>query len=142
VAHVMEVIRDPVTRYCFWDTHCKPKDVGGLVDELFVGRGFTPDMLKTAEGISAEIPAPFLRIDFHSTGSELVFGKFTPIPGEIWEYGKEIDEQLGDYYLEAEVRLMQDLLSGKRFDAYNAFYKNYLKMHTPEPAQAVELLTA
>jgi hypothetical protein len=143
VAHVMEVIRDPVSRYCFWDRDGKHKEVGGLfIDDLFVGRGFTPDMLETAERISAEIPAPFLRIDFHSTGSELVFSKFTPISSEIWEYGKEIDEQLGDHYLEAQARLHTDLLNGKRFDAYNAFYKNYLKIRTPEPAQAAELLTA
>jgi hypothetical protein len=126
VAHVMEVIRDPDSRYCFWDRDCKHIEVGGLfVDDLFVGRGFTPDMLKTAERISAEIPTPFLRIDFHYTGSELVFCEFTPTSGGIWSYGRETDQFLGECYLDAEARLLDDLLKGKNFDVYDSFYTDF-----------------
>jgi hypothetical protein len=135
VSHVMEVIREPVARYCFWDTQCKLKDVGGFVEELFVGRGFKPNMLRLAERISSEIPAPFMRIDFHSTGSEMVFCEFTPTSGAIWEYEKDLDQLLGDYYLEAEARLQMDLLSGKRFEAYNVFKKSVLVSHVEEPVE-------
>jgi hypothetical protein len=131
----MEVVRDPVTRYCFWDRECKGRNVGGLEDELFTGRGFTPEMLKMAESISAEIPVPFMRIDFHSTGSELVFCEFTPTSGGIWDYGRETDQFLGECYLEAEASLMADLVNGKRFDAYNAFYQHYMAGQKPAPAK-------
>jgi hypothetical protein len=125
----VETIRDPETRYCLWDKNSALKDVGSFEDKLFVGRGFTPEMRKVAEGISAEIPAPFLRIDFHTTGSSLAFCEFTPTSGGIWDYNKETDEFLGDCYLEAETRLLDDLLNGKRFEAYNSFYKSYLAAH-------------
>jgi hypothetical protein len=123
---VLEIVRDPVTRYCFWDKDGKLKNVGGFEDRLFEGRGFTPEMLKTAERISAEIPAPFMRIDFHNTGSELVFCEFTPTSGAIWDYGRETDQFLGERYLEAEARLLGDLLSGKRFTVYNSLHKRYV----------------
>jgi hypothetical protein len=127
----VETIRDPETRYCLWDKDCKLKDVGTFKDQLFVGRGFTPEMQKIAEGISAEIPAPFLRIDFHSTGSNLVFCEFTPTSGGIWDYGRETDQFLGERYLEAEARLLEDMLNGKKFETYNSFYKNYFATRKP-----------
>jgi hypothetical protein len=105
--------------------------VGDQDDDHFAGRGFTPEMLETAERISAEIPAPFLRIDFHSTGSELVFCEFTPTSGSIWSYGRETDQFLGECYLDAEARLLDDLLKGKSFDVYNSFYKSFQREHEP-----------
>jgi hypothetical protein len=123
---VIEIVRDPATRYCFWDKEGKLKDVGGLEDQRFVGRGFTPEMLEKAERMSAEIPAPFMRIDFHATGSEMIFCEFTPTSGGIWDYGRETDQFLGERYLEAEARLLSDLLRGKRFTVYNSLYKRYV----------------
>jgi hypothetical protein len=126
VSHVMEITRDPVTRYCFWDVNSKLKEVGGFAEKLFIGGGFKPNLLRLAERMSSEIPAPFMRIDFHATGSDMVFCEFTPTSGPIWDYEKGTDQLLGDYYLEAEARLLADLLNGKRFDAYNFFRKNAL----------------
>jgi hypothetical protein len=144
VAQVLEVIRDPETRFCTWDADGKMKDVGAFEGESFVGNGFTPEMLHIAEQVSAEIPAPFMRIDFHATGSELVFCEFTPTSGGFWEYSRETDQFLGEYYLDAETRLVSDLLSGKRFDIYSAFYLRYQTSHQPvsEPKPVVAAAAA
>jgi hypothetical protein len=69
--------------------------------------------------MSKEIPTPFIRIDFLKTEKELVFGEFTPKPGNYDEFDQSTNQWLGDYFLEAEGRLMADLLHGKQFTHYN-----------------------
>jgi hypothetical protein len=118
VVLVLEVVRYPDTAYCFWSRDGTRTETGAYIDESFDGVGFTDHMLKIAESISLQIPSPFIRIDFHSTGSDLVFCEFTPRPGGAWLYSKKVDEQLGDAYLAAEGRLLNDLLTGKKFDAF------------------------
>jgi hypothetical protein len=119
-ALVPEILRFPDTAYCFWTRDKTRTETGAYINEYFDGIGFTDSMLETAESISQQIPSPFIRIDFHSSGSELVFCEFTPRPGGAWLYSKEVDEQLGDAYLAAEGRLLNDLLSGKKFDAFSS----------------------
>lgn len=117
-AMALEIVRFPQTRYCCWDRDKKRIDTGAYAEKSFDGKGFTDHMLEVAEAISRQIPSPFLRIDFHSTGSELVFCEFTPRPGGAWRYNKEIDQLMGDAYLAAEGRLLNDFLSGKKFEAF------------------------
>jgi hypothetical protein len=118
-ALVLEIVRFPNAVYCFWDRDKKMVDTGAYLDQLFPGAGFSKQMLEVAEAISLNIPSPFMRIDFHSTGSELVFCEFTPRPGGAWLYSKKVDQLLGDSYLAAEGRLLNDLLAGKKFEAFN-----------------------
>lgn len=115
---VLEIVRFPHTTYCFWNRDQTRAATGAYSDRHFDGMGFSESMLAMAETISLHIPSPFLRIDFHNTGSKLVFCEFTPRPGGAWLYSKKVDEQLGDAYLAAEGRLLKDLLAGKRFDAF------------------------
>src|SRR5699024_12457653 len=67
---------------------------------------------------SSEIPVPFLRIDFLRGEDGLIFGEFTPKPGNYDEFDERTDQLLGDYFLDAEARLVDDLLNGKQFGAY------------------------
>jgi hypothetical protein len=56
------------------------------------------------------MPHPFMRIDTLLGEDDLVFGEFTPRPGQFHRFN-------------AEWRLREDLLEGKRFDAYTAVTK-------------------
>ncbi len=68
-----------------------------------------------AEKISAEIPAPFLRIDLLDGDEGLMLGEFTPRPGGYHEFNDATDQWLGTLFLDAEERLVNDLLAGKDF---------------------------
>lgn len=76
-----------------------------------------------AEKLSSEIPVPFLSIDFLKTEDRLVFCEFTPRPGYAFKYKPEYDAHLGLQYLNAEARLHNDLVNGKKF----ALYLDYCK---------------
>lgn len=73
-----------------------------------------------ADRISAAIPAPFMRIDLLAGRDGPVLGEFTPRPGGYHGFNEHTDAWLGERFLEAEERLTQDLLEGKRFDAFRA----------------------
>ncbi len=74
---------------------------------LFNGLGVTEEEVKMAEQISKKIPAPFIRIDFLRGEDGLVFGEFTPKPGNYDEFDDETDRILGDYFLKAETKLIE-----------------------------------
>ncbi|WP_078594227.1 ATP-grasp fold amidoligase family protein [Evansella clarkii] len=118
VGLILEVVRYPEVKYCWWSPEGALTDTGKYKDQLFEGNGVTAEHIKQAEKISLEIPAPFVRIDFLKTGDELVFGEFTPKPGNYDHFNHYYDKLLGDYILEAEHRLVNDLLSGKQFQNY------------------------
>lgn len=123
VGLILEVVRYPQIRHCFWTSDGKPTDTGAYANSRFEGKGFTPDMLGLAERLSREIPAPFMRIDFLCTQAGMWFCEFTPRPGGAWNYDRSTDRLLGDYYLDAEGRLINDLLAGRSFDAFNTVLK-------------------
>ncbi|WP_404429367.1 ATP-grasp fold amidoligase family protein [Sutcliffiella horikoshii] len=118
VALVLEIQRQPELRYCWWTRDGKRIDTGKYSEELFHGTGATENHLKLAESISLEIPAPFIRIDFLKSEQGLVFGEFTPKPGNYDEFNQDVDSMLGDLFLDAENRLFQDMLEGKNFNHY------------------------
>ena len=80
----------------------------------------TKEMWEEARNISLRIPAPYFRLDFLLGDNELYFDEFCSMTGQ----GIVIPElefpnwnrSLGSMYLKAEMRLMNDLLNGKRFD--------------------------
>jgi len=51
----------------------------------------------------------------------MFFGEFTPKPGKYEQFNDDIDQCLGDYFLEAEARLVEDLLDSKPFDHFKSF---------------------
>lgn len=118
VALIVEICRYPREMFCYWAPSGEAVDTGKFVDKHFTGAGISQDQIDLAAYISGEIPAPFIRIDFLKTEQGLVFGEFTPRPGQYHELNNFWDKHLGDLFLDAEGRLVNDLLQGKAFDAY------------------------
>lgn len=118
VALILEIIRSPELKYCWWTADGTRIRTGKYDEELFNGEGLTKNDIKQAAYISEQIPAPFIRIDFLKGEDGLVFGEFTPKPGNYDEFNSEIDKWLGDYFLQAETRLMNDLIEGNEFTLY------------------------
>lgn len=88
-------------------------------DELFIGKGVGEPEIALAKQISLEIPAPFMRIDFLRGEQGLVLNEFTPRPGVMGYFHEKRDSLYGRMYHEADSRLLNDLLSGKRFEAFH-----------------------
>lgn len=121
VGLILEIIREPELRQCWWLRDGTRITTGKYDDQLFIGDGVTEREIELAEKVSAEIPAPFVRIDFLRSEDGLVFGEFTPKPGNYDDFDQETDQLLGDYFLEAEGRLTSDLLNGKQFTTFQRF---------------------
>ncbi|WP_018930751.1 ATP-grasp fold amidoligase family protein [Gracilibacillus lacisalsi] len=124
VALVLEIERYPALRYCWWTRDGKRISTGRYENELYKGAGVSQQEIELAEMISKEIPAPFIRIDFLKTENELVFGEFTPKPGNFDEFDQVTDSWLGEYFEEAETRLFQDLMDRKTFQYYDEMLKS------------------
>nr|WP_236782663.1 ATP-grasp fold amidoligase family protein [Allobacillus saliphilus] len=120
---ILEIIRYPEMQYCWWTSEGKPLLTGKYNDQLFKGEGFTQEELEQVNEISRQIPSPFMRIDFLRGEEGLVFGEFTPKPGNYDEFDETIDRWLGDCFLEAENRLVTGMLHGKKFDAFSDILK-------------------
>lgn len=129
VALILEIQRFPELSYCWWQPDGTRISTGKYENELFKGNGFSEQDKEIATALSMEIPSPFMRIDFLKTNNELVFGEFTPKPGNYDEFNTEIDLLLGNYYLDAESRLSHDLLHGKQFTSYQYILNNRIKEH-------------
>lgn len=125
VGLILEIKRDPEVRQCWWTPDGERIDTGKYEESLFNGSGVTKDEIEMVEKLSGEIPAPFLRIDFLRGEETLIFGEFTPKPGNYEEFNQSTDQLLGDYFLDAEARLVNDLLEGKQFHSYQKCIKNY-----------------
>lgn len=120
---VLEVERYPELKYCWWTAEGKRISTGKYDNELFTGNGFTNAEHDLASQISQEIPSPFIRIDFLKTKSEFYFGEFTPKPGNYDEFNHTTDKWLGECFLQAENRLLRDMIAGKDFKLYKSLLK-------------------
>lgn len=119
VLFVQEIKRFPTFKATFWDRNGVPI-VTGKPAELDDGYGISQEMIDTIEKISAEIPSPFVRIDtYRLNDNEIVFGEFTPRPGQFEEFNLDTDRLLGEEWLLAENRILNDALDGKKFTAFN-----------------------
>ena len=125
VALILEVVRFPEVRYCWWDSSGCPIATGQYADKPLEGYGVTQSNIKMAENVSSSIPVPFMRIDFLKTKRGMVFGEFTPRPGDFEKFNRNTDLFLGKHFLEAEFRLEQDLLSGQTFNEFKTFFGEY-----------------
>jgi len=119
IGWVTEIRRPPDIRFHFMDGEGKTIKEGLFrKKELFVGEGIRREEIALAERISLEIPVPFMRIDFLRGVDGLVLNEFTPRPGSTGYMNETWDSHFGRMYHEAEARLLNDLLSGKRFDTF------------------------
>ena len=118
VGLVVEVEHYPVARRAIRLGDGRLHPAGRDIDRLFEGEGFTAAERAMVEEIGARLPLPFLRIDLIRAGAGLLFDAFTPMPDDVEELDPELDALLGDLFLDAELRLMRDLLAGKRFPAF------------------------
>lgn len=124
VGLILEITRYPERKHCWWTASGERIRTGKYEEDLFKGQGVSKEEIELAANLSMEIPAPFIRIDFLRSHSGLVFGEFTAKPGNYDEFDEETDQWLGDYFLEAQGRLTDDLLKGKQFDKYRKFTDN------------------
>ncbi|MBU5594369.1 hypothetical protein KQI76_04255 [Amphibacillus sp. MSJ-3] len=115
---ILEIKRTGKTEYCWWNDQGEIIETGKYNGQLFTGIGVTKEEIEQVKQLSKELPVPFMRIDFLRTEKGLVFGEFTPKPGHFDHFNAEIDQELGELYLQAEAELFNDLLNGKSFDAY------------------------
>ena len=115
---VLEVRRHPTIRYCWWNAD--GERIGKVKHEqrLFLGQGFSDLEKEWAIKLSSEIPAPFMRIDFLRSSKGSFFGEFTPRPGGFEYFPNRLNRWLGERYLEAQTRLLDDLWNGKTFDHF------------------------
>lgn len=118
VGLVLEIKRYPELKYCWWTADGERIQTGKYENDPFKGAGVTQEEIEMASRISKEIPAPFIRIDFLRSEDGLVFGEFTPKPGNYDDFDVETDRWMGDYLLEAEGRLTNDLINQETFDTY------------------------
>ena len=124
VGLILEITRYPELRQCWWTRDGKRIRTGKYEEQLFKGDGVTEEEIAFIEQLSKKIPAPFVRIDFLKSEEGLIFGEFTAKPGNYDYFNEQIDRQLGDYYLEAEINLTNDLFSNKQFNEFNQFLRS------------------
>lgn len=124
VGIILEITRYPDLKYCWWTATGERIRAGKYDEDIFQGKGVSEREVELARKMSLKIPAPFIRIDFLRSSDGLVFGEFTPKPGNYDEFDDVTDQKLGDYYIEAEGRLTKDLLNGKPFNEYKQFVES------------------
>ncbi|QDI91612.1 teichuronopeptide biosynthesis [Salicibibacter halophilus] len=120
VGLILEIRRYPKVEYCWWTADGERVHTGKYEGKLFEGDGVSPEQVDLAASISSEIPAPFIRIDFLKTEEGLVFGEFAAKPGNYDEFDQHTDRRLGNEFLEAQGRLLTDLLKRKSFGHFKA----------------------
>ncbi|WP_080872490.1 ATP-grasp fold amidoligase family protein [Oceanobacillus timonensis] len=118
VGVVLEIIRTPEMTYCWWDGQGERIQTGKYDDKAFQGKGVSKEEIDMAERISSQIPSPFMRIDFLRSEDGLIFGEFTPKPGNYEAFNDKIDTYLGNLFIEAQAKLDKDLLQGKVFEIF------------------------
>jgi hypothetical protein len=129
VALILELQRLPARRYAYFDPDFSPASVGrehgrqfdDLTDTV-IGQGrIGQSHLATVSALSSKIPTPFMRIDFRWGERHLEFTTFSSAPGSSHTFNETWDRRLGEAYLDAEMRLIDDLLSGHQFPELQRF---------------------
>jgi hypothetical protein len=113
VGFVHEVTTYPKTAICEWAPDGQEIDSGRPIARM-KGQGFSKELIADAVRMSLGLPTPFLRVDFLVWQGKHYFNEVAPQPGSVAELPC-IDRFLGDLYLEAEARLLDDLMNGKSF---------------------------
>ena len=132
VGAVMEVARYADKTWWWWNADSSKvlahKDV---IPAGLEPCGFTENMLQQVKELSLQIPAPFLRIDYLLGEDKLYFVEFSTFQGKgiptLERLNPTYDRLFGTMYLQAEMRIVNDLLAGKKFETINRFNKTYDK---------------
>lgn len=90
----------------------------------FKSSGIKHDLFKLAETLSLNVPTPFMRIDFLIADDGAYIGEFTPIPFGYWEFNVYYDRLLGYELYAARNRLLNDLISEKKFHHIKTLLKD------------------
>ncbi|UQN28086.1 ATP-grasp fold amidoligase family protein [Brachybacterium kimchii] len=92
--------------------------------EMMSGNGIPEGAADIARTLSINTPVPFLRIDLLAGVNGCFLGEITPHPGDTYagDLRDQADREFGEMFLEAEARLLIDLLEGKSFSSYFSVY--------------------
>lgn len=128
---ILEARRHPTWQYAFFDERGNLADAGrehfprfkDPAETVVDKGGLTNEQMDYARWLSQQIPAPYMRMDFLHTKDGLVFLEFSSAPGGSHTWSDEWDRRFGRYYLEAEMRLTDDLLAGKEYVGWREFMK-------------------
>lgn len=125
---IIEIARPSVdaaqARYASYGPDGTPLRFRAQPDDL-EGVGLPGDVVEKAARISLASPVPFLRVDFHAGVDECYLGEITAHPGGTYagEILDDLDKSMGQRFVDAEARLLVDLLNGKSFDNYFEIYE-------------------
>lgn len=123
ILFVLEADRSDSSGFSTWDADGNLVQTGWEAHKLRDGIGFSKEDAEAAIQASLEIPSPFVRLDMLKSHDGVVFGEATPRPGKFHLFSKEFDRKMGRAYREAEARLLQDLMRGKKFEAFNKHFQ-------------------
>ena len=118
VGFVHEVTTYPELAICEWSPHGHEINTGRPINRM-KGHGFTQEVIADAVRMSLALPAPFMRVDFLVWQGKHYFNEVAPQPGTVSEL-VHFDRALGDLYLAAEARLLDDLFNAKPFAEFRA----------------------
>lgn len=123
---VNEIARDPGLAYWWYEPDGKPIDLGIENPPDVAPVGFKPEYIKLVSELSKKMPVPHMRIDFIAGEDGMYFCEFTSYTGSQVETiaevkSPELNRKFGRMYLDAELRITNDLLAGKRFRELNKF---------------------
>lgn len=145
---VQEVSRHQKPQYEFFDEDGTIAACGRVHEPRFTDQsltitdkgGLSDARLETVRELSREIPAPFMRIDYLNGVDDLVFLEMSSAPGMAHTLSDQYDRKLGAMYHEAEIRLSNDLIAGKRFDGFQRFVeqRQQLQSGASKPIQAAK----
>jgi hypothetical protein len=124
VGLVLETLRVPTVRRCWYNGEGKAVSVGKYDDLLFEGKGNYQPAQALAQELSLAIPAPFVRIDFLLRDGDIYFGEITPSPSGSSQLNAETDARLGLEFAQSMTRLTYDLSYGKIFSKFNETIKS------------------
>lgn len=116
VGVVTEVQRQPFKAFNNYLRDGTKVATGKYDGMTFDGTPPTEEEYAVAEAISRALPVPYLRIDFmRADDGRLLFCEFTPRPGNFDKHNRMIDQLCGRMYVEAECRILRDLLRSSDF---------------------------
>lgn len=105
-------------RHCFYNSEGDVIDVGRYDRTLFKGNGFSETEKQYAIEVSRAIPSPFVRVDLISGEKGSFVGEITAHPGGFENFNQKWDVEMGELFIKARARLIEDLISGKQFSSY------------------------
>ena len=115
---MLETVRRPEVKRCWYSPDGARTKTGKYADELFGGFGIPDPYIEAATRVSLEVPSPFVRVDFLASPEGPVFNEITPKPGGSHLLDRGWAIRLGNRFLAAARRLHEDLLGGRSFDVF------------------------